>query len=124
METSSNGRVLVVEDDAILRETLQWALEDAGINVTVAVDGVDAVERAAQTIPDLVVLDMGLPGLDGYGVATELRAQHGEGLAILVVTADGGAPEKARRVGAYAYLHKPFDIDQFVQRVLQGIPSA
>ncbi|GAC1325324.1 MAG: hypothetical protein NVSMB2_23860 [Chloroflexota bacterium] len=115
------GHVLVVEDDVILRETLQWALEDEGLQVMLAVDGLDALERAAIATPDLVVLDMGLPGLDGYGVAAGLRAQHGEHISILVVTADGGAREKARRVGAYAYLHKPFDIDKFVERVKEGI---
>lgn len=120
--TSPTGRqVLVVEDDAILRETIQWALEDEGLRVMVAVDGLEALRRASVSVPDLVVLDMGLPGLDGYGVAAGLRAQHGDGLSILVVTADGRAPEKARRVGAYAYLHKPFDIDDFLERVKQGI---
>lgn len=114
-------QVLVVEDDAILRETIQWALEDEGLRVMVAANGADALRRASVSVPDLVVLDMGLPGLDGFGVAAGLRAQYGDGLSILVVTADGAAPEKARRVGAYAYLQKPFDIDEFLQRVKEGI---
>jgi DNA-binding response OmpR family regulator len=113
--------VLLVEDDAVLRETLRWALEDEGFQVVEAVDGLDAVDQATARRPGLVVLDMGLPGLDGYGVAAALRARYGGELPILVVTADGHASDKASRVGAYAYLHKPFDIDHLVARVHQGL---
>lgn len=114
-------RILLVEDEATLRETLRWALEDEGLSVVEAVDGLDAVERASAEEPSLVVLDMGLPGLDGYGVAQALRSRYGAALPILVVTADGRAMEKAQRCGAYAYLHKPFDIQRFVTQVLQGL---
>jgi len=120
META-RGPVLLVEDDATLRETLRWALEDEGLPVVEAIDGLDALEWAAGDRPSLVILDMGLPGLDGIGVAHALRTRYGLGLPILVVTADGRANEKARQVGAYAYLHKPFDIDRFVERVRQGL---
>jgi DNA-binding response OmpR family regulator len=115
--------VLVVEDDALLRDTLIWALEDGGLQVAAAIDGRDAVQQADATAPSLVVLDMSLPGLDGYGVATALRARFGRNLPILVITADGKAREKAERVGAYAFLHKPFDVDLLVQRVREGLAS-
>jgi DNA-binding response OmpR family regulator len=115
------GHVLVVEDDAMLRETLIWALEDDGLRVATAIDGVDAVEQAAVTAPSLVVLDMSLPGLDGYEVAAALRARLGIGLPILVITADGQARQKAERVGAYGFLHKPFDVEVLVQRVREGL---
>jgi DNA-binding response OmpR family regulator len=113
--------VLVVEDDASLRETLIWALEDDGLQVAAAVDGVDAVQKASAQLPRLVVLDMSLPGLDGFGVAAALRSQFGSGLPILVITADGQPRHKAERVGAYAYLHKPFDVSDLVQRVREGL---
>ena len=114
------ANVLVVEDDANLRDTLVWALQDDGIDVAAAVDGPDAVHKATVKAPGLVVLDIGLPGLDGFGVATALRARVGTDLPILVITADGRAREKAETVGAYAYLHKPFDVDVLVQRVREG----
>lgn len=113
--------VLVVEDDALLRETITWALEDDGLEVETAIDGVDALRRAALRPPGLVVLDIGLPGLDGFHVAAELRDRHGGGLPILVVTADGQARQKAERVGAYAYLHKPFDVGRLVDEVRSGL---
>ena len=113
--------VLVVEDDALLRETITWALEDDGLEVDSAVDGRDAVQRAAARAPRLVVLDMGLPGLDGFAVADELRNRFGVQLPILVVTADGRAQSKAERVGAYAFVHKPFDVSVLVRQVRAGL---
>jgi DNA-binding response OmpR family regulator len=87
----AGGHVLVVEDDALLRETVIWALEDDGLRVATAIDGLDAVQQATLSAPSLVVLDMSLPGLDGFGVAAALRARFGNALPILVVTADGQA---------------------------------
>ena len=116
-----SSHVLVVEDDALLRDTLTWALEDDGFQVAVAIDGQDAVDQFDARPPSLVVLDMSLPRLDGYGVAAELRARFGAAFPILVITADGQAREKAARVGAYAFLHKPFDVDALVKRVREGL---
>jgi DNA-binding response OmpR family regulator len=113
--------VLVVEDDAFLREAIVWALEDDGLEVCSAVDGRDAIYRASISRPSLIVLDMTLPGLDGVGVGAALRSQFGGGLPILVVTADGHPRQKAERVGAYAFLHKPFDIGVLVQHVRAGL---
>jgi DNA-binding response OmpR family regulator len=118
------GHVLVVEDDALLRETLIWALEDDGFRVAVAIDGPDAVQQADTRTPSLVVLDMSLPGMDGYSVAEAMRTRFGPTFPILVITADGRAREKAERVGAYAFLHKPFDIELLVERVREGLPRA
>jgi DNA-binding response OmpR family regulator len=118
---ASEPHVLVVEDDVSLRETLIWALEDDGLQVASAVDGIDAVQKASTQTPGLVVLDMSLPGLDGFGVAAALRSQFGNELPILVITADGQPRYKAERVGAYAYLHKPFDVSDLVQRVREGL---
>jgi DNA-binding response OmpR family regulator len=113
--------VLVVEDDAMLRETLMWVLQDHGFEVALAIDGQDAIRQATLARPGVVVLDMNLPGLDGYAVASELRARYGAGLRILVVTADGQTRQKAERVGAYAFLHKPFDMNALVQQVQLGL---
>ena len=60
------------QDDALLRETVVWALEDDGLRVATAVDGGDAVQQAMASAPSLVVLDMSLPGMDGFGVAAAL----------------------------------------------------
>lgn len=118
------AHVLVVEDDTNLRDTVLWALEDDGIQVAGAVDGPDAVQQAMLKEPGLVVLDMSLPGLDGFGVAAVLRDRFGIDFPILVITADGRARQKAEQVGAYAYLHKPFDVDVLVQRVREGFAGS
>jgi DNA-binding response OmpR family regulator len=115
--------VLVVEDEPAMREMLQWALEDEGILVEIAIDGHEGIKFATRRRPALVVLDMSLPGLDGVGVGEALRSRYGAGLPILVVTAGGGAEEKARRIGAFAYLHKPFDIHLFIALVHDGLHS-
>ena len=109
--------VLVVDDDPKVREVAVWALEDEGFTVDAAGNRQQAVERAQKRRPALVVLDMGLPPDNGDTVAADLRAACGERLPILVITADGRASEKAQRVGAFAYLHKPFDVEELVRLV-------
>ncbi len=110
--------VLVVDDDATIRQAVQWALEDEGLTVETAADGRQALKRAAARRPALVVLDMGLPLIDGAGVATALRTLHATAPPIVVITADGRASEKARQIGAVEYLSKPFEMARLVQAVL------
>lgn len=109
--------VLVVEDDEMLRQTIRWALEEEGVEVEIAADGQEAVDSVAQRRPRLVLLDMGLPLINGDGVASAIRAQYGLAVPVIVLTADGRAAEKAERVGAVAYLHKPFEIDDLISTV-------
>ncbi|MBV9119744.1 MAG: response regulator [Chloroflexi bacterium] len=107
------ARILVVDDEPEILQFVGTALEDEGFAVTRALDGQQAVNLAADQRPDLVVLDMSLPRLDGDDVARELRKAHGE-IPILLITADGSAREKALRVGAFDYLPKPFDLDRLL----------
>jgi len=109
--------VLLVEDDPGLRRLIAWALEDEALPCVAVADGQQALDWLDTARPALVLLDMGLPLVDGDGVAAGLRARYGEGVPIVVLTADGRAPEKARRVGAADVLRKPFDIEELVARV-------
>jgi two-component system, OmpR family, phosphate regulon response regulator PhoB len=120
-QASTGPLVLVVDDDPRMREVAMWALEDEGFAVAVAANRRQATEQARQRPPALVVLDMSLPPYDGDTVATDLRAICGAQLPILVITADGRATEKAQRVGAYAGLHKPFDVEQLVRLVRERL---
>lgn len=113
--------ILVVDDDAQIRRTVRWALEDEGLPVVTAADGRQALDRAAAQPPALVVLDMGLPRLDGDGVAGGLHALYDGRVPIVVITADGSAAEKARRVGAVSYLAKPFEIDDLIAAVRHAL---
>src|SRR6187200_565397 len=94
--------VLVVDDDPEIRDVVRWLLEDEGWTVETASDGRDALERATQARPALIVLDMGLPILSGEEVANRLRLYFREPPPIVVVSADGRAGEKAARIGAAA----------------------
>jgi DNA-binding response OmpR family regulator len=116
-------RVLVVDDDAQMRQVLQWALEDDGLDVETAADGRAGIELGRARRPGVLILDMTLPVLDGYEVASALREAWGETLPIIMVTGDGRAAQKARELGALAYLRKPFEVRELllaVQRVFQS----
>ncbi|MBM2810842.1 MAG: sle [Chloroflexi bacterium] len=113
--------ILVVDDDPNIRQAIQWALEDDGLKVETAADGRQAVERVAAHRPSLMVLDMALPLLDGRQVVQELRANYGDAPPIVVITADGRAGEKAKQVGALAYLRKPFEVESLVAAVRSGL---
>ncbi|MEO8956227.1 MAG: response regulator [Ktedonobacteraceae bacterium] len=113
--------ILVVDDDHNLRQTIQWVLEEEGFSVSSAADGQEAVEQAMAQQPGLVILDMGLPLLNGSEVAAQVHARYGAAVPIILITADGQAEEKSRRVRATSFLRKPFDIDDLVDAVQQAL---
>ncbi|MBK8065530.1 MAG: response regulator [Betaproteobacteria bacterium] len=113
----SNGRVLVVDDDAEVRETMGEYLSSHGYEVAVAGDGT-AMRTALQScLPDVVLLDLNLPGEDGLSLARWLREHHD--LAIIMVTAAGDVVDRivGLEVGADDYLAKPFDPRELRARV-------
>jgi CheY-like chemotaxis protein len=118
------GSILVVDDDPEIRDVVRWLLEDEGWTVETASDGRDALERAMQSRPALIVLDMGLPILSGEEVANRLRMYFPVPPPIVVVSADGRAGEKAARIGAAAYLHKPFDVDDLARLVRRALDAS
>ena len=118
---SVGALVLVVEDEPELREVVSWLLRDEGFAVETASDGRQALERVAAQRPALVVLDMGLPILNGEQVAAGLREQYADPPPIILMTAAGTAAERARRIGAAAYVGKPFDLDDLVRAVHRAL---
>lgn len=123
-QPSAQAPILVVEDDPTLRRIIQETLEDEGFAVVAAGDGHQAVRMARERRPGLVVLDMALPKLNGLGVAAELRQAYKTAPPILLVTADGRAGHKAQQVGAFAFLPKPLDLDEFLTIVRRGLEAA
>jgi DNA-binding response OmpR family regulator len=104
-------RVLVVEDDSALRSALRSVLEQEGFTIFEAADGTRAIEQVDRLGPDAVVLDLHMPGLDGYGVLRQLRARPSTAtLPILVLTAnsDEASEVRAFELGANDFLVKPF----------------
>jgi signal transduction histidine kinase len=110
-------RVLVVEDDPGTRELVRQALEANGYPVEVAPNGKRALEVLAADPPAVVVLDVMLPGLDGFSVVERMKAELPGGGPPVVMLTILDEPERAARLGVEAYLHKPFDTDELLRRV-------
>jgi DNA-binding response OmpR family regulator len=110
--------ILVVEDDPIIRQTVEYALRRAGFSVCAVADGPSALSAADDCQPDLVVLDLMLPGIDGYEVAERLRAKDRE-TGIIMVTALDTERDKVRGLdaGADDYITKPFSMEELLARV-------
>lgn len=104
--------VLVVDDDPFILKLIATTLEDvAGFDLVQAADGVEAVEVAERTKPELVFLDIDMPRLDGYGVCRRLRAEPATAHATIVMltaTAGDAAEREAEEAGADLFLSKPF----------------
>lgn len=111
-------KVLVVEDERRMADLLREGLERAGYAVWVARDGREGLEASIAAEPDLVILDVMLPGLDGCQVARALR-EHGMRTPILMLTARDTAPDVVRGLdsGADDYLSKPFAFDVLLARL-------
>ncbi|MCE2942959.1 MAG: response regulator, partial [Gemmatimonadetes bacterium] len=109
--TAYQPRVLLVEDEEALRRVVKDLLEREGFVVSEAADGVGALDEIDRSAPDIVVLDLNLPRLDGYGVLSHLRARQATAnLPVLVLTAKGDEDSEVRvfEFGANDYLTKPF----------------
>jgi DNA-binding response OmpR family regulator len=117
--------ILVVEDDPIIRSTVEYALRRAGFEAQGCADGSEAVVVAATLKPDLVLLDLMLPGLDGYQVAEKLRAS-GSDVPIIMVTALDQERDKVRGLdaGADDYITKPFSMEELLARVRANLRRA
>jgi DNA-binding response OmpR family regulator len=104
-------RILLVDDEPSLLESLRYTLSRAGYAVATAADGVAALELAEDFVPDLVILDLGLPKLDGVEVCRRLRAEpETSQTTIVMLTAAAGeeAEREAEDAGADLFLTKPF----------------
>lgn len=111
-----SGRVLVVDDDESIRELVALVLEDAGYAVATARNGLEALAQVPAFEPDLVLLDLNMPVLDGW----QTRARLGEDLPqlpVVFMTAGHHPPTEAARHAAAGSLPKPFDLDQLLTLV-------
>jgi two-component system OmpR family response regulator len=116
--TIPEARLLVVEDEPNIRELLATSLRFAGFEVHVAADGATALKQAAEHNPDLVVLDVMLPDMDGFTVTRKLRGA-GQLLPIVFVTARDSLEDKIKglTVGGDDYVTKPFSLEEVVARI-------
>ena len=114
---SVTGRVLVVEDDAAIADVLRRLLRQEGHEVRSAEDGVEALELAESFVPDLVILDLGLPKLDGVEVCRRLRAESDAPILILTARTDTDDRVEGLDSGADDYLVKPFERQELLARM-------
>jgi two-component system OmpR family response regulator len=114
----SGERILVVDDDENLRSMLSAALRHHGFVVDAANDGVQGLAALKDSRPDLVVLDVMMPGIDGFEVCRRMRAD-GDDTPMLFLTARDASRDKVHglRLGADDYLEKPFSLDELVARI-------
>jgi two-component system response regulator MprA len=117
MHVSVGQRILVVDDDALVASTVERVLRPEGYEVDVALGGLAALNRVRERRPDLVVLDVMMPGVDGLEVCRRLRAA--DTMPILLLTARGGTADRVRGLdtGADDYLVKPFAYPELLARV-------
>jgi DNA-binding response OmpR family regulator len=121
-------RVLIAEDEESIVASLEFLMRQCGFATRVARDGDEAIGCVGEFRPDLVLLDIMLPGRSGFEVCRFIRGQKSlAGLRVLMLTAKGGSGEEARGLaaGADAYLTKPFATRELVARAcaLLGVPA-
>jgi two-component system response regulator MprA len=114
----AEAAVLVVDDDAPIRRMLERTLTGEGYEVSTAADGGEALVAVERSVPDLVVLDVAMPGIDGVGVCRRIRGKHLT-VPILLLTARDGVDARVAGLdaGADDYLVKPFAVEELLARI-------
>ena len=130
MPTEERKRILLIEDEAPLVRSVSWLLESAGFHVTAAMSGRAGLTCAVEARPDLVILDLRLPDMDGYQVCRELRKLYAPWmLPVLMLTAMDKPVDQLRGFahGTDAYMTKPFEPTELVKTVAllleEAVPS-
>jgi len=120
-----NPRVLVVEDNEQNMYLLSFILEKSGYEVLQARSGTEGIELASRTKPTIILLDIQLPGMDGYEVARRLKARPETGdIPIVAVTSYAmlGDRERALEAGCTGYIEKPINPETFVAQIEEHMP--
>ena len=118
------GYTLIVDDSATERSIITGCLEQVGINVSVAVTGEEALEKIEQNFPDLIVLDVVLPGRSGFEICRQLKGSDDTNkIPIILCSTKGTEMDKfwGMKQGADAYIPKPIDQEELVRKVKELI---
>ena len=120
-------KILIVDDDKDIRELLNIRLRREGYETAFASDGISAISIARKESPDLIVLDLGLPGGEGYSVIERMRDIASLGaVPVIVISARDAATHRDRALaaGARAFVEKPIDVDELLGAVRDAIGEA
>ncbi len=113
----SGKRILVVDDDDAIRNFVCEALSEEGYQLQQAANGADALREVSHAAPDLILLDVRMPGVDGWQVLDELRSAAGPQTPVVVMTASYTGQDRALQSGAQGYLAKPFELNDLLECV-------
>ncbi len=118
METVEKKRILVIEDEVHIADGIRLNLSIQGYLVKLATDGIEGIEKWRSWKPDLIILDIMLPMIDGFSILKTIR-QDDEKIPVLILSAKGDTKDKVKglRYGVDDYLAKPFDLEEFLLRV-------
>ncbi|HEY7661197.1 MAG TPA: response regulator [Actinomycetota bacterium] len=122
---SGKRRVLIIEDDPQLLLLMRVNIEEAGFETSLAADGTTGLRRIEAESPDAVVLDLALPGIDGWSVLAELDRRE-RSPAVIVCSAKATSEDRGRAYGwgASAFIEKPFSVDELVKTIGEAIEQA
>lgn len=127
MTAARAALILVADDDGDVRELVVFRLERAGYRVVTAADGQEAVEVALERSPDVCVIDVMMPKLDGYQVTERLRASPGLAevpIVLLTASVEDAAVSRGFEVGASDYIKKPFGPHELLERIAAALGSS
>ena len=121
--------ILIAEDEKDIRELIVFSLDFAGFDVIAAVDGQEAVEKALEIKPDLIMMDVRMPRMTGYEACAKMKSmEETKNIPVVILSAKGQESEiqTGLAAGAYEYILKPFAPDELIQRVkdiVAGLPA-
>lgn len=119
-----NLRILLVDDEEEFVTTLAERLELRGLQARTALNGEDALHMIEAEIPQIVILDVMMPGLGGFEVLRRIKAQHPQ-IPVILLTGRGSEKEgvKGMELGAFDYLMKPLNIEELIKKMQEAIKS-
>jgi len=118
-------KILIIDDERPIRETLEMFLREKGYEVLTSEDGEDGLKAVQSERPEIVILDIRLPGMDGLEVLRRIKEKQ-EDIHVIMMTAyhDMETTDQAMKLGAYEYIHKPLDVDEFemaIEKVVSNL---
>ena len=122
-QDGESHKVLVIDDDDDLAEVVRQVLREAGYSVATVKHGAAALELIKHVAPDLILLDLSMPIMDGWSFVGQYRRTAKHGARIVLLTANTMAPDIAKTLEADGYITKPFAMDELVALVARSLPA-